>query len=129
MTGSWDKTLKVGVKYFFEKNCTYIGINIYWTKNNILVYEKFLSDLISFKTQLLILMLLKIFLHESYTHINLKKKFLILNYAKVSQVLLYIGDVRYNSAALDAFAKVVKVTKHTGLWDAKLTWYSECYSP
>ena len=29
-----------------------------------------------------------------------------------------------NLPALDAFAKFVRVTNHTGLWDVKLAWYS-----
>ena len=29
-----------------------------------------------------------------------------------------------NSAALDAFAEIMKVMNHTEMWDAKLTWYS-----
>ena len=33
----------------------------------------------------------------------------------------------HNSAAADAFAKVVKVTNHSGLWDAELTWYWNCW--
>ena len=32
--------------------------------------------------------------------------------------------MRHNSAAPDAFAKAVKVTTHTGLWDAEHSWYS-----
>ena len=41
----------------------------------------------------------------------------------MSQVLQYFGKVRHNSTSLDAFSKVTKVTNHTGLWEAKLTWY------
>ena len=36
----------------------------------------------------------------------------------------YFSNVRQNSAALAAFAEVVKVTNHSGLWDAELAWYS-----
>ena len=32
--------------------------------------------------------------------------------------------MRHSSAALDAFAWVVKVMNHTGLWDIELAWYS-----
>ena len=41
----------------------------------------------------------------------------------VNQVLQYFGNVRHNLATLVAFAKVMKVTNHTRLWNAKLTWY------
>ena len=41
-----------------------------------------------------------------------------------SKVLQYFNNVRHNSAAPDTFAVVVKVTNHTGLWDAELVSYS-----
>ena len=30
----------------------------------------------------------------------------------------------FGNVVLDAFAKVIKMTNHPGLWDAKLAWYS-----
>ena len=36
----------------------------------------------------------------------------------------YILVTRNSSTDLNTFAKVMKVTNFTGLWDAKLTWYS-----
>ena len=33
----------------------------------------------------------------------------------MTQVLLYFGNVRYNSTTLDAFAKAEKLTNQTGL--------------
>ena len=41
-----------------------------------------------------------------------------------SEVLQYFANMMHNSAALDTFAKDMNLTKHTGLWDAELTWYS-----
>ena len=38
--------------------------------------------------------------------------------------MYYLGNVKLNSGALHAFAKVVKVMIHTGPWDVKLSWYS-----
>ena len=40
-----------------------------------------------------------------------------------SKVLQYFDNMRHNSAALNVSVEVVKVTYHTGLLDAKLTWY------
>ena len=37
--------------------------------------------------------------------------------------------MRYNLAAPDTFAKVVKVMNHIWLWDAKLVWYSLSSTP
>ena len=45
-------------------------------------------------------------------------------YQGESKVLQYFGNVRHNSIALDVLAEGVKVTSHTGLWDAELAWYS-----
>ena len=36
----------------------------------------------------------------------------------------YFGYEQYNSAALAVFAKILKMTKYTRLWDAKIAWYS-----
>ena len=33
----------------------------------------------------------------------------------VSKVLQFLGNMRHNSAALDDFTEVLKVTNHTGL--------------
>ena len=38
-------------------------------------------------------------------------------------ILLYFGNMRLSSAALDGFFKDVKVTNHTWLSNAELTWY------
>ena len=38
--------------------------------------------------------------------------------------LQYFSNVRPSLIALNGFAEVVKETNHTGLWDAKLAWYS-----
>ena len=46
------------------------------------------------------------------------------NYKGESKILQYFGNIENNSAALDAFAGVLKVTNYTGLWDAELKWYS-----
>ena len=46
-----------------------------------------------------------------------------------SKVLQYFCNVRQNSTATDTFAEVMKVTNHTGLWDADLTWYSPSATP
>ena len=43
---------------------------------------------------------------------------------RMSQMLCNILLTRHNLAVLDSFAGVMKVINHTGLWDAKLTWYS-----
>ena len=40
------------------------------------------------------------------------------------EILKYFGNVRHNLAALDIFAKFMKMTNYTGLRDAELTWYS-----
>ena len=42
----------------------------------------------------------------------------------MSLILQYLSEVKYNLAASDVFAMVVKVTNLTELWDAELTWYS-----
>ena len=42
-----------------------------------------------------------------------------------SKVLQYFGYVRHNLAVPAVFTKVLNVTKQTGLWDAKLAWYSQ----
>ena len=47
-----------------------------------------------------------------------------MKFARMSQFLQYFAYVGHNSAALDAFAEVMKVTVHTELRDAKLAWYS-----
>ena len=39
-------------------------------------------------------------------------------------VVLHFRNVRYNSAALNAVAVVMKVMKHTKQWDAEFAWYS-----
>ena len=41
-----------------------------------------------------------------------------------TQVLPYFGYVRHNSTVLAAFAKVMKLTSHIGVWNAQLT---KCY--
>ena len=38
--------------------------------------------------------------------------------------MLYFGNMRHNLVALDVFAKVVKLTNHTRLWDTDVAWYS-----
>ena len=45
-------------------------------------------------------------------------------YKGESKVLQYFANMRHNSATIVVFAEVVKVTNHTGLWDAELAWYS-----
>ena len=45
-------------------------------------------------------------------------------YNDETKVLQYIGNLRPNSTTLNASADVVKVTDHTRLWDAELTWYT-----
>ena len=44
-------------------------------------------------------------------------------YLDESRVLQYSSNVKHNLAVQKAFAKVMKMRNHTGLWDAKLTWY------
>ena len=46
-----------------------------------------------------------------------------------SKVLQYFDKVKNNSAALDAFAEVMKMMNYTGLWNAKLAWYSQSVTP
>ena len=41
-----------------------------------------------------------------------------------SKVLQYFRNVRHKLVTPDAFAKIMKGTKFTGLWETKLTWYS-----
>ena len=43
-------------------------------------------------------------------------------YLGKSKVLQYFGNVRFKSAAQDSF---IKMTSRTGLYDAKLSWYSQ----
>ena len=43
---------------------------------------------------------------------------------KVLKALQYFGHVWYNSASPDIFDEIMKMTKHAGLWNADLTWYS-----
>ena len=38
------------------------------------------------------------------------------------EILQYFGNIKHNLTFLGAFAEVV--TNYTGIWDAKLTWYS-----
>ena len=45
-------------------------------------------------------------------------------YLSESKVFQYFDNGRQNSVAPDAFAKVVKVTNHNGLWNATPAWYS-----
>ena len=40
-----------------------------------------------------------------------------------SKVLQYFGNMRHDSAILDAFTKVMYVTNHSGIWHTELTWY------
>ena len=40
-------------------------------------------------------------------------------YLGVSRILQYFRNIRHNSAAPNAFAEVLKVMKHSGLWDAE----------
>ena len=44
----------------------------------------------------------------------------------IKKVLKYFCYVWDNLSAPDVFAEGVKMTNHTGLWDAKLAWYSSC---
>ena len=55
---------------------------------------------------------------------NNSEMLLIGIYLGESKVLLYFRNVRYNSAALTAFIKVMKEMNYTGQWDADLVWYS-----
>ena len=44
----------------------------------------------------------------------------IANYEGKSKVWQYFSHMEHNLAALDAFAKVINLTSHTGVSDAKL---------
>ena len=59
--------------------------------------------------------------------IGLKPHCMFLGWKK--KVLQYFGRMRYNSAATDAFASVVKMTNYTGLRCRVHLILSECYSP
>ena len=49
--------------------------------------------------------------------------YIYIYYLDESKDLQYFGNIRYNSVVLDAFAEVIKMINHTGLWDAELAWY------
>ena len=63
-------------------------------------------------------------LSQKFYNIFVMRGIILFVTTRLNQKFYNILEMKDNSVALDAFAEVVKVTNHTGLWDAQLAWYS-----
>ena len=63
---------------------------------------------------------------RNYTFAQIKNMGLFFQYQLIQgelKVLLYFSSMRHSSAALDVFAKVLKVMNQTVPWDVETIWY------